>query len=328
MKKSILAILNKPKATISVAFVVAIILGVWLYPIVGRAPKTDVVLPFDGSANAMSDNTISLSFPKSGRVESVLVKKGDTVQKGQVLATLSAPDTLGVVSQTKGALALAEAQYAALDLNYANTKKQQDIIVDNAYQTLLKTTPEAVAKDEATDNYTKTYPTPVISGNYLLGKEGTITIKTYAAVGGMSFVASGLVDDSNTITTNAVPIGDSGLSIHFIGTIDPNLTWTIQIPDTRSAAYAANKNAYDLAVVNRDKILSELAQNIGTGDGQASVAKAQVEAARGAYQAALGAYQSNVITSPITGTVDFVDDNLKIGQSVSSGKAVVSISAN
>ena len=128
------------------------------------------------------------------------------------------------------------------------------------------------------------------------------------------------------ITPNPVPLGNSGLSILFSGKFVPDLNWTITLPNTHSPAYAANKNAYELAMTTRDKVLSELAQNIGT-TGDSSVAKAQVDAAQGAYDAAVGAYQANVITAPVSGSINFIDSNLKTGQSIDAGKTVVSITA-
>lgn len=88
----------------------------------------------------------------------------------------------------------------------------------------------------------------------------------------------------------------------------------------------ANKNAYDLAVTTREKVLSDLATTIGEGETN-SVARAQVEAAKGAYEAALGAYQSNLIVAPFDGTITFIDKDLKDGQSVVANKTVISVTA-
>ena len=101
--------------------------------------------------------------------------------------------------------------------------------------------------------------------------------------------------------------------------------WTINIPNINSSVYLTNKNAYNSAVENKDKVLSELLATIGTNDGEMSVAKAQVDAARGAYEAALGAYQNNIITSPVDGTISFIDKDLKLGQSVVANKNIISI---
>ncbi|MDB5204698.1 MAG: Efflux transporter, family, subunit [Candidatus Taylorbacteria bacterium] len=328
MKSKISHTLSSPKIIVPVAIVVTVALALFIYPMVGNAPQTNIQVGNDLGVVPNTDGTLSLSFPKSGRVESVTVKNGTKVTKGQIIATLSAPDAKGLINQTKGALTLAQAQYASLDLTYANTKKQQDALVDAAYQTLLKTTPEAVAFDTNTNHLTTAYELPVISGNYSLGQEGTITIKTYASGRGMSFDATGLVKDENAITANPVPLGNSGLSILFPATLTSDLVWTISIPNIRSENYAANKNAYDLAVVNRDKVLSELMQNIQGSGGNGSVAKAQVDAAEGAYESALGAYQNNVITSPIDGTVSFIDSDLMVGQTIAAGKTMINIIPN
>jgi len=75
---------------------------------------------------------------------------------------------------------------------------------------------------------------------------------------------------------------------------------------------------------NKEKVLSDLAFTIGDGS-DTSVAKATVNAARGAYEAALGAYDNNLVISPADGVVNFIDDNLKVGQSATPNKTVISI---
>ena len=86
-----------------------------------------------------------------------------------------------------------------------------------------------------------------------------------------------------------------------------------------------NKNAYELALETRNKVLSELSKTIGSDNGDTSVAKAAVNAATGAYEAAMGAYANNIITAPYDGTISFVDKDLKVGQSIVANKNIISI---
>lgn len=324
MKNKILKLLSKPKIIIPIFTIVSIVIVIYGYNFVGKAPKINI-----NNDNIYSNNIntkIDLSFPKGGRVESILVKVGQEVHKGDILAKLSAPDSEGLISQTKGALELAEAQYASLNSQYASAKKQQDLIVNNAYQTLLSSGLEATPSKQSSN-------APIISGSYTCTKEGTYTINPYASGdsnSGYSFEYSGLEKGTSSVKyDNPIPFGDCGLQIKWIKTdyFDDSIDWTIQIPNTKSSSYIASRNAYELAKANREKVLADLANTIGQGDGSSSVAKAQVEAARGAYESALGAYQNNLIIAPIDGIIYSIDNNLKVGQSVQATKPVININA-
>jgi multidrug efflux pump subunit AcrA (membrane-fusion protein) len=323
--KSITKFLSNPKSILPIFAIVALAGTFFLWQHVGVAPTVPSLLTNSSPGVTISDGgNIALSFQKSGRIESVFVKEGDRVKTGATLARLSAPDALGLVNQARGALDLARAQYASLNVEYANTKKQQDLIVENAYKTLLSGGLEGVPSKQDLN-------IPVITGNYICGKEGSYILKPYRSNdkdSGFSANFSGL--ESGTIPVkydSPVPLGNCGLEIKFTHAeaFSSNTVWTVAIPNTKGSVYVANKNAYDLAVTNRTKVLDDLLAKIGSTSG-ASVARAQVEAAEGAYQAALGAYQNNVIIAPTSGTVTFVDPNLKVGQSATGGKPVISIS--
>ncbi len=320
--------LNKPKLAIPVIGLIAIATTAYFYPKIGTTPVVDSSISIKEITKSPTGSNTTLAFPKSGRVETVLVKTGDKVVKGQVLARLSAPDSQGTVDQTAAALKLAEAQYSSLNSQYATTKKQQDILVTNAHNTLLSSGLEGVPSVQDKN-------VPVISGTYTCEKEGAYKLKVFTSMdndSGHSIEYSGL--ESGTMSLkydNPVALGNCGLQIRFNrnpnSSFDTFTTWTIDIPNTKSASYLANKNSYNLAITNRDKILSDLQATIGQGD-NSSVAKAQIEAARGAYEAALGAYQTNLIVAPFDGIVSFIDKDLKDGQSVTGNKTVISITAN
>lgn len=323
MNKINFKFLSKPKMVIPVAVIIGIIVIIIGFNYVGKGPKVNIENQ-DVVHQKLTGN-VDLSFSKGGKLESVLVKAGQEVKKGEVLAKISAPDALGVISQTKGALDLAEAQYDSLNSQYKTAKKQQDLLVSNAYNTLLSDGLEGVP-DKQTSNY------PIISGTYTCGKEGYYELDPYKSSdndSGYSINFSGL--ESGIISVKyetPVQLGNCGLQIKWVKSdsyFDDHIKWTIEIPNTRSAKYLINKNAYDLARANREKTLSDLAYNIDNGSEETSVAKAQVNAARGAYQAALGAYENNLIIAPGDGTITSVDENLKVGQVVTANKPVISI---
>lgn len=323
IKEKIIKILSKPKVVISFAILLGVCAVVFGYNKVGKAPIVNIYTNNDDASMNPGD-VINLSFLKPGRISQVLVKEGEEVKKGEVLVKLNAPDQEGALLQAKSSLDLAEAQFASLNNQYANTEKQQNLIVKNAYQVLLSSGLEGMPDDQ-----TANIP-PIISGTYTCGKEGSYIIEPYRSGdsdSGYSFKYSGLESGIASVKfANAVPFGECGLQIKFNeANFEGSVKWTINIPNTKSAIYLMNKNSYELAKETRDKVLDELLTNIGKTDTGNSVARATVEAARGAYEAALGAYQNNLIVAPVDGTVSFVDKNLIVGQSVTAGKNVISI---
>ncbi len=329
MKHSIITFFSKPKIIVPIFGIIIIAGGFFIYRSLSKIPDVAGIVtqptpvPRIITQNA-DNNTVDLSFAKTGRVELVNVKEGNLVRAGQVLVQLSAPDALGAISQTKGALDLAQARYASLTSQYETTKNQQDLIVKNTYHTLLSSGLEGIP-DNQNDNK------PIITGTYTCDKEGSYTLKAYASGdhdSGYTMRYSGLESGSFPVKYDAaVPMGSCGLQVKFSRdkSFDATTLWTIAIPNTKSSTYLTNKNAYDLAVTTREKTLSDLATNLGKNASGNGVAQAEIEAARGAYQAALGAYQNNIITAPVNGTISFVDKDLKVGQTVIPNKTIISI---
>lgn len=319
---------NNPKIAIPVLFIVAVIAGFLLFHSIGKAPTVNIPATTNAGTDGTvitnsSNNSVDLAFPKGGRVAQVSVKVGARVTKGQILATLEANDALGTVTQAKGALELAQAQYASLDVQYANAKKQQDVLVQNAYRTMLSSGLAAIPSVQDDSH------TPTVSGTYTCGEIGNYVIEPYpsGSNSGFSFTYSGLEKGGGEITfSTPQPLGSCGLYITFTKGFAGATKWTVNIPNTQSVGYITNKNNYDLAISTRDQVLSQYAANLGkNGSSAANTAKAAVDSAEGVYQAALGAYQTNVIVAPANGTISFIDNDLKTGQSVTQNKTVISI---
>ncbi len=330
MKNKLIKLLEKPKIVIPAVFIIAVIIGAISYRFIGQAPvamlSNDVNLA--SSSVGSTDNSVDLAFSKTGRLGAIGVSVGSLVKKGDILASLDAGDSLGAVNQAKGALELAKAQYASMNVQYANTKTQQDVLVANAYRTLLSSNLVAVSKDNSVN--VDSSQAPQISGTYTCSKEGSYEIDQYASgvSSGYSFTLSGLENGTGNVVYNTPqPLGSCGLFIQFpAGYSYGFVRWIINIPNTRSPGYVANKNAYDLAVATRDQVLKQFEANLGeNGSYNANIAQAAVDSAQGAYETALAAYRNNLIVAPIDGVVTFVDSDLKIGQSVNANKTVITI---
>jgi multidrug resistance efflux pump len=318
---------NNPKLAIPVVLVVVAVAGFFIFRSVGKAPVVNIPTSNNVASGTIvtqsTANSVDLAFAASGRVANVDVNVGDRVTKGEVLATLDTSAASGTVTQARGALELAQAQYASLDVQYANAKQQQDVLVENAYRTMLSSGLAAIPSVQDDSHI------PTISGTYTCDTNGSYVITPYSseANSGYSFKYSGLESGTGEITfSTPQPLGTCGLYITFQQGFSAATNWTVTIPNTESADYVTNKNNYDLAVATRDQVLSQYAANLGqNGSSAADTAKAAVDSAEGAYQSAVGAYQNDVIIAPADGTVSFIDDNLKVGQSVTQNETVISI---
>lgn len=286
----------------------------------------------------------------TGKVTRINVVVGQHVVKGQVLAALEQQSQAAALTSARGALAQAQANYNRVlsgasneDINLAqvavdtaqaaltNTQKQQQVAVGNAYEALLNSGLTAVAGGGNLDAVTAT-----VSGAYDAQETGEYKITLYSAGDGMHFQTSGLESVSGLVKTTPQTIGKRGLFIQFSSTsASTNDTWTITIPNTQSASYVANNNAYQ-AALETQKSAVEAAQN-AVLSAQAALdlkkatarpadvqaAEAQVLIAQGQVQAAQAALDNTIISAPFNGIISAVP--VKFADLVTAGSNVVSI---
>lgn len=297
-----------------------------------------------------SNTDLDLSFGKQGTVQSIKVEVGDKVRAGEVLASLDARSDYAEVTKAKGALAQAEAKLqktiegvsneeitlaqVSLDnarKDYENTKNTQDVLVKNAYNNLLNSTPEAVPSESISTNATA----PTISGTYVLNQEGSINISVYNSGSGTAFSVSGLVSGGGYVnSTTPQPIGNSGLYILFSASSNLSGTsWVINLPNKKASDYLTNKNAYESALKTRDGAVSsalslvaqreaELAvKQAKARDSDVALAQAEVLAAEGGLEKAQAIYADNIIKAPADGTITEV--NIKYGELADSNKKAI-----
>ena len=298
---------------------------------------TNLVQSVRATGQVISNTDLNLSFNKSGTVKSVKVKVGDTVQAGQILATLDQGQAQATLTQARGGLmsaqakygssstnngnALSEVSFTSAQIDLENTKKAQDILVSNAYKTLLNSTIEVVPEDLGKD-----YVTPIISGTYLLDKEGVINIKNYQSQNGYSFDLSGLATGSGNLNYNTPqPLGNSGLLIKLSPNQDTGsiVNWKIEIPNKNAVDYLKNYNAYQDALKTRDIAVSNAEASLSEKRAQLSVGGAEIVFAQGVLQSAEAAYEDTIIRAPASGTVTRVD--IKYGELADAGKSVITV---
>ncbi len=131
--------------------------------------KGDLTKTILATGQVISSTDIDLNFKNTGLVQKVNVKVGDKVKEGQVLANLTQRDQAASVTQARGSLAQAQANYdkviagadtpavnvaksslSAAKVGYNNalasynsTKFQQDSLVRNAQLSLFNSGLEA-----------------------------------------------------------------------------------------------------------------------------------------------------------------------------------------
>lgn len=318
---------NNKKKAIIIGLVVLGILFLLFKP-KGIDPNTITVVPVESStlvstvkANGKVTSIVDLelSFKKADIVEEVYVSVGDAVKKGQILATLKNQNELGMVNQARAVLArtlegatneeerVSQVLYDNAKKDYESTKRQQDILVENARRSLysqgLSAEPTSVVND-------RNVPNPTVSGTYTDTMEGTIVLTVYRSTGGYAFNTSGMTSITGQVSaSNAVSIG-KGLYVQFPAgfALEGNTTWNIDIPNKESTLYTTNLNTYQSAVSTRESMLQNADSLVKQREAELALKKAgprnsDVLSAQGQLQTALGTYENTVIRAPAAGVV-------------------------
>lgn len=299
------------------------------------AKITDLKETILATGQVVSSTDLNLSFNMSGNVKSINVKVGDKVKVGQVLATIDQSSEKASLTSARGSLAASLARYKKILEGASNeeislskiileqTKLTQQTLIQNAYQTLLNSNPEATPVDEDDD-----YERPIITGTYNLGKEGKIFLETYSSSGGTSFTLRGLVS-GNGLVSNIVPqpLSNSGLYITFPDDVDSILTdWIIEIPNKQASTYLTNYNNYQ-AILSQaksqiDQREAELAiKQASARSSDIELAKADILSAQGQVEQVLSRYNNTMIIAPADGTITSID--IKPGELAQATKEVI-----
>lgn len=287
-----------------------------------------------------------LTFPVSGTVTAVLKEEGDTVEAGEILATLGSSELVAERAEALSALLKTEAAYSALaagprseavdvaktavqnaEANLTRVTTEENQKVENARAALLSTGLTA-----ETDNASENSPAPTISGTYSCTTEGTYTIEVYSSGSrsGMSYRATGLETTANIVSTDQpAPLGECGLYLLFTeGEAYSGSTWTIEVPNKRSSSYVTLKNAYDLAkasansaitAANDALTLAKKESNLSTAPARSEElreASASIGGAKARLEAIDAKLKDRSIVAPFKGVV--TDVSVTVGEVVGS----------
>lgn len=213
-----------------------------------------------------AEEAADLAFPQGGIVANILVKEGDMVERGAVLATLEQSTLQAERRDAYAALLIAEANreelingpqnearsvtevsVAIAKENLTRTVAEEKEKVQNARRSLYSTDLEALPENKTNDD-----TPPTITGTYSCADSGEYILSIYKSNtrSGYSYRLSGLETGTFTVYTEVpAPLGSCGLYIQFGSDESYNIQdWTITIPNTRSSSYATNLNTYELAL--------------------------------------------------------------------------------
>lgn len=309
------------------------------------------IISVSGAVDAVG--SADLTFPVQGILESLGVKEGDQVTKGQLLATLVHGDLKAEYQDAQASLRIAEANKDEL-VNGLSTEardvsrttaeiarqeltrvtNEQNDRVKNAYRTLLSSDLEARPRDNSNDD-----TPPIISGTYTCG-EGTYTIDIYnsGARSGYSYKLSGMESGTFTAYTKSpASLGTCGLQIQFAdGIAYGNGSWVIEIPNTKSDSYVTNQNAYKLAVTQRINAIHEAEQKLTLAE-QNNVLdtatprvealereKGKVQQAQARLSVIEAQIKDHILYAPFDGTVTNIDP--VPGEALTNSPAVTMVS--
>lgn len=324
-----------------------IIIVIALFAILSGGPKeTITITPVTrgdiketvlATGQVTSKIDLGLSFSASDVVRSVSVSVGDKVWKGQILAQLdnqseyaslkSAQAKYSKVEEGTSSeeVAVAQAQLNSAKSDLASKKRVQDTLVTSAYRDLLNadTTPLLDSGSSTTS--------PTITGTYSGSVEGSYEIKIFPTSSGGYFVFSGLESGTGGIsTTTPVALGTKGLFITFPTNYSSNTssTWTIMLPNKKSANYLTRLNAYEEALQNRDSVIAAAdavvaEREAGLALKKAAARPADLAAAEADVLSASVAYENTILRAPASGTVTRVD--VKIGERAEAQKEVMTV---
>jgi HlyD family secretion protein len=322
-------IFTKMRVGVSVVVLLALLVGYGIYTSRNKAPNilTDVVKKKDlkqtvlATGQVTSETDLDLSFKTSGVVDRVFVKVGQVVKPGQILAQIDQKNELASITQARGAVAQAQANYQkvldgassediavaqkavdAAQVTLDNAKRtvtlmtnQQKVLVDNAYAALLNSNITAVPESGNEGTATVT-----VTGSYSSTKEGKYTIETYIyGTKGQRFNFNGLETGFGDVQETPVPMGNSGLSLSFSGSPKPYKDrWVITIPNIQASNYVTNLNAYKAALETQKKTLEDVSAQVASSEAALVQAKASLDLKKSqARPAELNAAKAQILSA-------------------------------
>lgn len=285
--------------------------------------RQDIEKTVLATGQVVSSTDLNLSFAASGVVKKILVKEGDVIRAGQLLAELEMNDLLAQLRSAEASLVLAKQQALSSKNNLSNVISQQKALVASAYRTLLSGGLVAVPDS---DSYAVNPPT--VSGAYD-GPEGTYKIvidKKNTSDADFQLRTYNLerVDNVKVEESEPTKFGTHGLFVSFPDALEGynNTQWYVTIPNTKSTSYLPNYNAYQQALRAEEKAVADAEANVGSAD-SSSVVDAQIAQAQATVDGIMAKIKNARIVAPMSGTITQVD--IKVGELAQASQEVMKL---
>ncbi|MDO8583988.1 MAG: efflux RND transporter periplasmic adaptor subunit [bacterium] len=244
--------------------------------------KGTVIATVSSSGEVAANNQVDVQPQTSGKVVSILVKQGQDVKVGDVIAILDQRSTVASLRQAQASYESAKAnqlkvqsglsgsdlvsaqttlQAAKLALdnaekNIETVTTQQDTAVSNAYTSYLNTGLSAAASIG-----NRSSSALALSGAYAGSEEGLYKITLYETAGGTRCQVSGLeTGDQAVVASMIISLGTRGLYLQFPANLYGGDSWTVDIPNGRASGYLSAKTSYQNTITSRTTAITN-AQN-------------------------------------------------------------------
>ena len=286
--------------------------------------RGDVVRTVNASGTVVSSTDLALSFEGSKVVDSVKVRVGDNVKKGQILATMKSGTERAAYTSARGSYLAAQARYkkvldgnsneeiALAQTNLDTTKKVQEGLVAQARRKLFSSDLVAESQDGNSNQ-------PVVTGVYNGVAEGEYRLSfKNSTKTEVSF--SGIEKGETNVSQFSKSLGKLGLLVSFPldnSVYSANQRWTITIPNKDGANYSSNLNAYLSAIEARDAAIAQREAELSLKRATArpadvDTALADIVIAQAALESANASLERTILRAPADGTITKV--SIKVGQ--------------
>lgn len=337
----------------------------------GLVERGEVIEVISETGYVQSKQAIDMAFERGGRISQMMVKEGSVVLQGDVLLALDSAAAATEVSAANArlqaeqarlqellsgadsnSLAITQAGVLAAETALENAQRQltevtaqQDQLVANAEKTLRTAGLQAYLVSSERENSDYTYAAPTISGTYTGNEEGFYKLALYAsgATFGSSYRVTGLGSNTDSVSVvNPSPLGSDGLFIQFPANFAKGTQWEVPVPNTRSAVYSMNKNAYQsvlegraLAIATAQSAVqsataalaqtqSQLTQVAGSARSERVAAQqALIEQMRSALTSTQLQYDNLTLRAPFSGVVSKL--HAEVGEVVAATAPALSI---
>jgi len=310
----------------------------------------DVSVLVSVSGTAEARRASHLGFPTIGVVKNILKEEGDTVSKGEIIASLGQEtldaeytDALAYLKFEKAAKSellrgprtenqtVTRTNVSIAEENLDRVKAEQENLVENARRVFLSSSLEAFPQNKDSADVA-----PIVSGSYSCDTEGTYTLSLFPSntKSGYSYRLSGLESGTySAYTGTSAALGSCGLVIQFEEGENYRIqNWTISIPNTQSTSYIANLNAYKLSLQQQKNaveaaeqtlILAEKTQtrdNAPATEEAINQANARIEQAEARLRAVESKIADFTIRAPFDGVITNID--FRVGEVGSAANAI------